>query len=194
MRRISVSGFPGGFSMKTTSISLLLAVALAGCATSQAPDWILKPAVEGGFAATECVKNSGNLSLDRQIAVAKARAEIAKQVELRVAAMDKTYTRLAEEANEGVQQDKDATSSSTKTVNTAFESVSKQIAEQTMSGLSPSRVEYVELDGQRNLCAMITIDRSQTRQVYEQVVQASGEKLSPATSEALYKDFSAPAN
>jgi len=79
-------------------------------------------------------------------------------------------------------------------VQTAFESVSKQIAEQTMAGLTPSRVEYVELDEARNLCAMITVDRSQTRQVYEQIVQASGEKLAPAASEALYKDFSAPAN
>lgn len=179
--------------MKIASASLLLVVALAGCA-SQPPDWIMRPTSEGGFAATECVKDSGNLSLDRQIVVAKSRAELAKQVELRVAAMDKTYTRLSEEANSGVQQDKDPTASSTRTLNTAFESVSKQIAEQTLGGLAPSRVEYVELNDVRNLCAMITMDRSQTRQVYEQMVQAAGAKLSPAASEALYKDFSAPAN
>jgi len=179
--------------MKNASAALLLVVTLAGCG-SQPPDWIMRPTAEGGFAATECVKDSGNLSLDRQIVVAKSRAELAKQVELRVAAMDKTYTRLSEEANQGVQQDNDPTTSSNKTLNTAFESVSKQIAEQTLSGLAPSRVEYVELNDARNLCAMITMDRSQTRQVYEQVVQAAGAKLSPATSEALYKDFSAPAN
>ena len=179
--------------MKSLSICLLASLGIAGCA-SQPPEWIMKPTVEGGFAATECVKDSGNLSLDRQIVVAKSRAELAKQVELRVAAMDKTYTRLAEEANSGVQQDKDPTSSSTKTLNTAFESVSKQIAEQTLSGLAPSRGEYVELNDARNLCAMITMDRSQTRQVYDQVVQAAGAKLSPQASEALYKDFSAPAN
>ena len=178
--------------MKTASVSVLLAVGMAGCA-SQPPDWIMKPTAEGGFAATECVKDSGNLSLDRQIAVAKARAEIAKQVELRVAAMDKTYTRLTEEASAGLQGEA-SSSSQSKSVQTAFESVSKQIAEQTMAGLTPSRVEYVELDEARNLCAMITVDRSQTRQVYEQIVQASGEKLAPAASEALYKDFSAPAN
>jgi hypothetical protein len=178
--------------MKRLSIGLLASLGIAGCA-SQPPEWIMKPAAEGGFAATECVKDSGNLSLDRQIVVAKARAEIAKQVELRVAAMDKTYTRLAEEASEGAQGE--ATSSSrTKTVQTAFESVSKQIAEQTLSGLTPSRVEYVELNEARNLCAMIAVDRSQTRRVYEQIVQASGEKISPTTSEALYKDFSTPSN
>ena len=178
--------------MKTIPVSVLIAVGLAGCA-SQPPDWIMKPTAEGGFAATECVKDSGNLSLDRQIAVAKARAEIAKQVELRVAAMDKTYTRLAEEANSGMQGEA-ATASQSKSLSTAFESVSKQIAEQTMAGLTPSRVEYVELNDARNLCAMITVDRSQTRQVYEQIVQASGEKLAPTASEALYKDFSTPSN
>ncbi len=176
--------------MKTMSVTALIVAGLAGCA-SQPPDWIMRPTAEGGFAATECVKDSGNLSLDRQVAVAKARAEIAKQVELRVAAMDKTYTRLAEETNAPAGAEKPAQSRS---LQTAFESVSKQIAEQTMAGLTPSRVEYVELNDARNLCAMITVDKSQTRQVYDQIVQASGQQLAPAASEALYKDFSTPSN
>lgn len=181
--------------MKTSlAASLLIAIGLAGCA-SQPPDWIMKPTAEGGFAATECVKDSGNLSLDRQIAVAKARAEIARQVELRVAAMDKTYTRMSEEANANMQKDPSSdTASQSRSVQTAFESVSKQIAEQTLSGLAPSRVEYVELNDARNLCAMITVDRSQTRQAYDQMVQAAGVQLPPATSEAMYKDFSTPSN
>jgi len=176
--------------MKAMPITAVIVAGLAGCA-SQPPDWIMRPTAEGGFAATECVKDSGNLSLDRQVVVAKARAEVAKQVELRVAAMDKTYTRLSEETNAPAGAEKPAQSRS---VQTAFESVSKQIAEQTLGGLTPSRVEYVELNDERNLCAMISIDKSQTRQVYDQIVQASGQTLAPATSEALYKDFSAPAN
>jgi len=179
-----------GDLMKFAPVFILFAFGLAGCA-SQPPAWIMKPTAEGGFAATECVKDSGNLSLDRQIAVAKARAEIAKQIELRVAAMDKTYTRLTEEANAGTVRETTTTSQS-RALQTAFESVSKQIAEQTLGGLTPSRVEYVELNEARNLCAMITVDRSQTRQVYDQIVQASNEKLAPAASEALYKDFSSP--
>src|SRR3970040_1824440 len=110
-----------GSTMRTAVISVLTATGLAACA-SQPPDWIMRPAAEGGFAATECVKDSGNLSLDRQIAVAKARAEIAKQVELRVAAMDKTYTRLTEEANAGTVRETTTTSES-KSMQTAFESV-----------------------------------------------------------------------
>jgi membrane-bound lytic murein transglycosylase len=166
----------------------LIALTLAGCA-SQPPEWIMKPTVEGGFAATECVKDSGNLSLDRQIAVAKARAEVAKQVELRVAAMDKTYTRMTEETNAPAGSDKP---SQARSVQTAFESVSKQIAEQTLSGLTPSRVEYVELQDHRNLCAMVTVDKAQTRKVYDQIVQASGAPVDATANEALYKTFSGP--
>ena len=177
--------------MRFAAVFAVTAAGLAACA-SQPPDWIMRPVAEGGWAATECVKDSGNLSLDRQIAVAKARAEIAKQVELRVAAMDKTYTRLTEEANQNVANAQPTTGES-RAFQSAFESVSKQIAEQTLGGLTPTRVEYVELNDQRNLCAMIAVDRSAARSVYDQVVQASGQKLAPAASEALYKDFTAPA-
>jgi hypothetical protein len=177
--------------MRIATLVFLIA-GVTACA-SQPPDWIMRPAVEGGWAATECVRDSGNLSLDRQIAVAKARAEIAKQVELRVAAMDKTYTRLSEEANQGGSSGA-ATASQSKAFQSAFESVSKQIAEQTLGGLAPTRVEYVELNDARNLCAMIAVDRSAVRSVYDQVVSASGQTLAPAASEALYRDFSAPSN
>ena len=114
-----------------------------------------------------------------------------REMELRVAAMDKTYTRLTEETNAPAGADQPAQS---RGVQTAFESVSKQIAEQTLGGLTPTRVEYVDLNDVRNLCAMINIDKPQTRQVYDQIVQTAGAKLAPETSEALYKDVSTPSN
>ena len=172
--------------MRTAIVAVFAAAGLAGCA-SQPPDWIINPKAEGGFAATECVKDSGNLSLDRQVAVAKARAEIAKQFELRVAAMDKTYARMTEETNAPAGADKPSAS---RGVQTAFESVSKQIAEQTLSGLTPARVEYVDLNSERNLCAMIAVDRSAARTAYDKVVGAAGAKLTPEANEALYKDYS----
>ena len=173
--------------MKARDVLPLIALGLAACA-SQPPEWIMKPTMPGGFAATECVKDSGNLSLDRQIAVAKARAEVAKQFELRVAAMDKTYTRMTEESTAPAKGDKPGQA---RAVQTAFESVSKQVAEQTLSGLTPTRVEYVDLQDVRQLCAEVAVDKSAARQVYDQVVQASGNKVDAATNEALYKEFSA---
>lgn len=170
----------------------LLAVCLMlGACASQPPEWIMKPTTPGGFAATECVKDSGNLSLDRQIAVAKARAEVAKQFELRVAAMDKTYTRLTEETTAPPKPGEKA--GEKRNLQTAFESVSKQVAEQTLSGLTPTRVEYVDLQDQRQLCAQVAVDKSAAKQAYDQLITASGNKVDPATNEALYKQFSGEA-
>lgn len=166
-------------------ITLALALGLGACA-SQPPEWIMNPRVTGGFAATECVRDSGNMSLDRQVAVAKARAEVAKQFELRVAAMDKTYARLTEETTAPAKGDKPGQARS---VQTAFESVSKQVAEQTLSGLTPTRVEYVDLQDARQLCVEVAADKSAARAAYDQVVKASGNQVDTATNEALYQEF-----
>lgn len=174
--------------MKTSIAPAVLAVAIVGGCSSQPPEWVINPKVDGGFAATECLPDSGNMSLDRQIVVAKARAEIAKQVELRVAAMDKTYTRLTEQqASSGeISKPKE------RALETAFESVSKQVAEQTLSGLSPERVEYIEYRDQRQLCAMIAIQRPKTREIFDRAVQTAGLSAGAPVQEALYQEFAAP--
>lgn len=167
--------------------ALIVITTMTGCA-SQPPEWVINPKAEGGFAATECSPDSGNMSLDRQLVVAKARAEIAKQVELRVAAMDKTYTRLAEQQSSVGGE----SAPGTRAVETAFESVSKQVAEQTLSGLSPARVEYVELSDRRQLCAMISIPRPKTREIFDRAVQSAGLAPNAPVQEALYQEFAAP--
>lgn len=169
-------------------IVVVLAAAMLGACASQPPDWVINPKIEGGFAATECLPDSGNMSLDRQIVVAKARAEIAKQVELRVAAMDKTYTRLTEAQSSAGKE----AAPKTRALETAFESVSKQVAEQTLSGLSPDRVEYIDYRDQRQLCAMIAIPRPQTREIFDRAVQSAGVSANAPVQEALYQQFTAP--
>lgn len=174
-------------SVKATA-ALAAAVALAAC-SSQPPEWVINPKMEGGFAATECIPDSGNLSLDRQIVIAKSRAEIAKQVELRVAAMDKTYTRLSEEESSAGE----LKTPKARSLQTAFESVSKQIAEQTLSGLAPERVEYIEWDDRRQLCAMITLAKPKGREIFDRVMQTAGIPASAPVQEALYQEFTEPA-
>ncbi|HKL77054.1 MAG TPA: hypothetical protein VJ985_01610, partial [Gammaproteobacteria bacterium] len=79
--------------------AVLLAGALAaGCASSggdkkaqsQLPSWVMNPVIEGGVAATECVKATGSMSLDKSEAIANARATLVKQINVKVEAMDKT--------------------------------------------------------------------------------------------------------
>lgn len=169
--------------------TLAAGLVLTAC-SSQPPEWVINPKMEGGFAATECITDSGNLSLDRQIVVSKSRAEIAKQVELRVAAMDKTYTRLTEEES-SVGEVK---TPKARALQTAFESVSKQIAEQTLSGLAPERVEYIEWNDRRQLCAMITLPKPKSREIFDRVMQAAQVPADAATQQALYQEFTAPTN
>ena len=165
---------------------LVVAATLAAC-SSQPPEWVINPKLEGGFAATECIVDSGNMSLDRQIVVAKSRAEISKQVELRVAAMDKTYTRLTEESPPpgGVAP---------RSLQTAFESVSKQISEQTLSGLAPERVEYIEWNDRRQLCAMITLPKPKGQEIFNSVMRAANVAPEGRVQQALYQEFTAPQN
>lgn len=145
-----------------------MALLCAGCAGGP-PEWIESPAVEGGLAATDCVRDSGKLSLDRQVAVGKARAGLARQFEQRVAAMDRAYA--------GAGQ-------------TPFGNVAKQVAEQMLAGLDPVRVEYIELDDVRNLCAMVTVEPEQARPLFDKVVQASGETPDDAARARLFDAFS----
>ena len=143
------------------------------------PSWVMAPFSERGFAATDCIKSSGNLSMERQMTTARARADIAKQIEVRVAAMDKTYARLAEE--NGAQ-------SSTST----FESVSKQLAEQTLSSSQVVRAEFVKIKEVENFCAMVEVGAEKAKQLHTTIVQAAvqnGAQANLASNEVLYREF-----
>ena len=87
--------------MKKTLLGLGCAALLAACASSgpapeqaqqsssELPVWVLNPYIEDGFASAQCVPYSGNMSIDRQLAVANARTDLAQQLETKVAALDK---------------------------------------------------------------------------------------------------------
>jgi hypothetical protein len=152
----------------------LLALGLAACG-SDAPEWIREPATDGGLAATACVKDSGNLAVDRQVIIAQARGEIARQLQERVIEMDDAYDDLAEPV-EGKPD-------------TTFASVAKQIAEPMLASLAPTRVEYLDFDDERRLCTHVGMDRAQARVLYDKLVEASGRKIDPAQAEALYLEF-----
>ena len=51
------------------------------------PTWVVDPRIEGGLAATECTRATGELSLDKTEAVALARANLAKQVRVKIKAI-----------------------------------------------------------------------------------------------------------
>jgi hypothetical protein len=160
---------------------LAFTVLCAGCASGP-PEWVANPSADEGFAATECVRDSGRLSADRQVALGKARAGIARQFDQRVAAMDKAWAGL-----------RDPGAATQPGGATPFALVAKPVAEQMLAGLPPSRVEYVDIDDVRQLCAMVTVEDEQAKQVFERVLTASGETIDAAAHDALYKEFSGAA-
>lgn len=151
--------------------ALIGAGLLAGCAGGP-PEWISSPAIAGGLASTECVKDSGKLSLDRQVAVAKARDALARQFTQRAAAVDRAWA-----ARGGGGQG-------------AFTDAARQVAQQSLAQLAPARVEYVEIDDARNLCAMVTVEPEAMKPLFDKLVLASGESPDAAAREALFAEFS----
>lgn len=176
-------------TVKHLSIALS-AAALASCASNSPktaspeyniPDWILNPVIENGIADTQCViAHSGyNMSILKTKATALARAELAKQISVKVKAMDKTFQRLTESSNGPSQGG-------------TFESVSKQVSNQTMSGSRVIKQNYVNLppDNKSNYCVMVGLSPEQSKAMFAQLVQQSKTtNLSPRDEAVLYERF-----
>lgn len=112
------------------AVSLLV----AGCTGSQpkkeladpcfqgAPQWVINPAVEGAIAAAgSAQKSAGGMQFTRDAAMASARSEISRILEVKVKTMMKDFTQVT-----GVGD--------AQTVDKVTSSVSKQISSQVLQG------------------------------------------------------------
>jgi hypothetical protein len=167
------------------TISTAFAVSLLGACASQAPapqaeqlpDWVLTPIIENGIADTQCVNATADFNVLKNKATALGRAELTKQISIKVKAMDKTYQRLTD-TNEG---------SST---GGTFESVSKQLANKTLSGSRATKVNYINFpDNTQKLCVMVTMSPELTESLFKDLVKESGRNVSPDNEAVLYERF-----
>lgn len=142
------------------------------------PAWVLQPEVENGLAETACVPSSGHISIDKQQATAMARSGIAKQIDIKVKAMDKVYNRRTDTS---VGRD----------IGSNFEAVSKQVTERSLSGTKTTRVDIFPIERQQQLCAMVTLEPEKTRELFETVLADSGRQLDPQDEAVLYEEFRA---
>ena len=142
------------------------------------PSWILSPTIDDGIAATACVNFSGNMNIDKAQAVATARADITKQINIKVQAMDKTYARKTETADKMVSSN-------------VFESVSKQLAQQSLVGSRPEKVEILDIAGKQQLCAMVTLKPAITEKLFKDIIKNSGEKIAAQDESILFEEFKA---
>jgi len=163
-----------------------LTVFFTGCATtdsgnqvSSLPEWVSSPYVEGGFASTQCVENNASMSVLKTKAAALARADIAKEISLNVNAMDKTFLSLSESVDGQAE-------------GSSFESVSKQVTSQRLSGSRQARTDFVKFpNGIDQLCVMVTLDPEKTKGLYDDIVGTSGRRVSAQTDSILWQEFKA---
>lgn len=172
---------------KINLLSLPAIILLSACSSStptedtavgQIPTWILNPQVEDGIAVAECVLFSGNLSIDRQQAMANSRTSLAQRIETRVSAMDKVYRDKMEVASGGES-------------GSTFSSISKQITQQTLVGTSPLKTDIVTIAEKDNLCVLVAIGQESTKAIFEQLVEAADRPINAQQKDLLYQEFKA---
>lgn len=128
--------------------------------------WILNPAIAGGLAATGCVSRAGNTQIERNAALARARADLARQMQIVVATLDQTLEELSQNGNQSASS-------------FSFQGASSQIAQRALSGARIARVEPATLDGQAKLCAMVVLDANALRRTAQDAAKTAGLEPTP---------------
>ena len=175
--------------IKFASLTLVSSLLLGACssqpeqqtekAADPYPDWFYKPNIENGLAAASCVPIPGsNVSVAQKQATANGRANLAFQIEAKVKAMDKTYDRVTT-TNQG---------SST---GGTFESVSKQVTEQSLAGSRTEKFERVIDDGKKMMCALVTLNPTATNDLFQNLIQSAEVNLAPDHEAVLKEQFMA---
>lgn len=179
--------------MKTLKIVKMISICalvanLAACATKQVapsesqsnvPDWVTNPVLENGLADTQCIvaKNGIGMNILKTKAITEARAELAKQIGSKVKAMDKDYQRMAE-------------AEGTTSVGNSFESVSKQVTNENLSGSRPIKMGYVTMqDKQQYFCVMVAIPPELTKTLFKDLITESGNNVAAQNEAVLYERF-----
>lgn len=167
---------------KKMIISALAATAiLAGCSSTpktELPDWYLNPISEDGLVQNECVNFSGNISVDQKMVVANARVGLAQQINTKVKAMDKTYSRRVDA--EGMTN-----------TGSTFESVSKQLTDQSLTGSKAIKFAMAKVKGNEVYCTRVALNPAESKRLFDAIVENSKRELNPNDEAFMYEEFKA---
>lgn len=136
------------------------------------PTWVLNPYVEGAQSAVGMVVvgRSGTANA-RNKAVARARVELANQMEIKVQAMTKDYSSVVGEGDNEI-------------VESAFSQVSKQVSRQTLSG---SRQMDMFMTSNKELYVLMAIPNEVIKKAAKETMANSINELK--SDEKLYQEF-----
>ncbi|RJE78097.1 hypothetical protein CWB96_18345 [Pseudoalteromonas citrea] len=174
--------------LKPILTTLIIAGTLSACSATKdnsaadssvnIPEWVLNPVVENGIAAADCIKYSGNISIDQKMAVANARLALAQQIETRIEGLDKTFANRTDVNDES-------------SVGTTFSSVSKQLTKQTLNGSRIVKADVVEIGGKDYFCALTTLSPELTKTLFKDLIKETKPKINAKDEQFLYQEFKA---
>jgi hypothetical protein len=167
-------------SLKYLVSALVLAVVMIGCGKPHgyvdpefdgAPEWVMVPYVKGKVAELGSAPRNkmNNFGFQRELAMANARANLAKRLNVKVKSMFKTY----------VSQ----TSANGGTMDSTAESVTKQITKQSLRG-SMQHAAWTSKSG--TLYILMVIDTKSVADLMEQ-----NAKSAYGSDQAAYQKFQA---
>lgn len=177
--------------MKFTKVIITAAVAslLSACGSTQKaveapkpssniPQWVLNPVVEDGIAAADCVKSSGNFSVDQKLAASNTRVALAQQISAKVQALEKNYQERID-SNEEM------------TTGTTFTSVAKVLTDQTLTGSRVVKSDIVSIQGKDHYCSLMTLSPTSTKELFDALITQSKRRVNPQDEKFLYQEFKA---
>jgi hypothetical protein len=178
--------------MKFTKVIITAAVAslLSACGStpiaekpapavnSGIPQWVLSPVVEDGIAAADCVRSSGNFSVDQKLAASNTRVALAQQMSAKVSALEKNY-------QERIDSNEETTTGST------FTSVAKVLTDQTLTGSRMVKSDMVNIEGNTHYCTLMTLSPTATKELFDALITQSKRRVNPQDEKFLYQEFKA---
>jgi len=141
--------------------------------SAKKPDWVVNPNKDGGIAASSCTSVTGNDSLDRQMAMAMARSELVKQIEVKIETVDELLQSKTEDDELKIE----------------FKSTSKQIATKSLKKSVSSKLEVIDNDGKQELCVLLHLEKQASEAMFRSIVKAMPVSLSVAEEESLFQNF-----
>ena len=145
------------------------------------PAWVTNPTSESGLIASSCVVASNSFGMDKSQAAMQARAELAAQLDTRIASLQEQYAEKLSSVGET-------------TTKTKFLTTTTQLTEQVLQGAKIVKVDYAQLGEQKNLCALVTISEDNAKSLFKKVMEKAPVKLSPENETLLYLNFTKSEN
>ena len=143
------------------------------------PEWYYSPssALPNGLSTASCAAIPGNnIDIARQKTLTTGRADLANQIESRVKAMAKQYASVTT-TNEG-----DA-------IDETFENVTKQVANQSLSGVRAIKSQRVTDNGKQYFCSLVGLDPAQTQAMIDSMLKVGAKGLSSDQESVLRARF-----